>query len=164
MKGHLTLRCMPHNQHPLPRNPTPEQIETIAAKLVGEAVRCRSPRRTAAALIRWRYAPALAPEALCRLKETVSAQLQDVSGDLQEGALDYLWLTVEEAAPHLRITPATLRKRLHRRESRQDLGWPMWDDHQWLIPRAAIDPATRPRFLAELPDDEPYPPPPFADR
>jgi len=156
---------MPQKNHPPPRNPSPDEIEATAAKLVANAVRRQSPRRTAAALIRWRYAPALAPEALRRLKEVVTKQLlQEMGVGTQEDAVDNLWLTVEEAASHLRITPATLKKRLRHRVSRRHLGWPMWDGHRWLIPRAAVDPYTRPRFLAELPDDEPYTLPPFADQ
>jgi len=41
---------MAHPHHPPPRNPTTEEIEVIAAKLIAEAVRCRSPRRILAAL------------------------------------------------------------------------------------------------------------------
>ena len=150
------------------RDPDPEALAAIADSLVEEALKSSSPARSAAALIRHRYADRLNPSALHRLKAEVAVMLSNSLSrppeDPTAKGVDAPWLTVKEAARCLRITAATLKQRLRSHDRRRELGWPWWDGHRWLIPGAALCPTRRAAFLCQIPPDEPYPPPPFADR
>lgn len=65
------------------------------------------------------------------------------------------WFTVEATADALGESVARIRTWLRSVDGRRRLGWPWWDGHQWRIPEPAVNPMTRPAYMATLPDEEP---------
>lgn len=147
-------------------------IAETAAELAQEARAAASPGRSLGALIRWRYrGRGWSEEACDRLFELGQAELASLmpSPPKGEGAglpdtVAGRWLTVEEAAALLHRSPESIKGRLRNRDGRRDYGWPWWDGYRWLIPSPAVDPTERASYMATLPEEEPYRPPPFAER
>jgi hypothetical protein len=146
-------------------------LREAAAALAEEARRARSPSKSLAALLRWRYRSAGYTEETCQtllrlgldllLEEAGATPSADVSPPSTPGDT---WHTVEAAARVLHRSPDSIKRLLRTREGRRQYGWPWWDGHRWLIPGPAINPASRAAYFAAMPGEEPYAPPPFADR
>jgi hypothetical protein len=155
----------PHHSH------TDDEIGEIATALAREAQRAASPGRSLGALIRWRYrAQGWSDEACARLLSLGLAEIDSLEADARsagesgvEAPIAGVWLTVDQTARILHRSTAAIKRRLRTREGRREYGWPWWDGHRWLIPSPAICPTMRPSYTLSMPDEEPYPPPPFAE-
>lgn len=150
---------------------TEDELVEIAVELARQAVSARSPGRSLGALVRWRYRNKDWSDAACdRLLELSFNELKALqraskpaSSEQSRPHMDGQWLTIEEAAELLHRSPETLKRRLRTREGRRDYGWPWWDGHRWQIPSPAVDPGARAAYMAGIPVEEPYRPPPFAE-
>lgn len=135
---------------------TEDRLDDLAEALVEEAKAApRSPGRSVAALVRHRMS-AETEETRLRLRRRALKLLAKSNGQAEPEPRD--WLTLEEAARHLRTSKRALKRAFHSVAGRRAYGWPRWRGHRWWVARQVVDPSLAPAYFANLPDEEPWPP------
>lgn len=138
----------------------PTAIAACAVEVARAAASRNSPRKAIALVKRHATDRGASPDIVRQVLEMADAELTRIGEQSSVPVADPprgVWLTVEATANALNESVARVKERLRTADGRRRLGWPWWDGRAWRIPEPAINPLTRPSYMAVIPVDEPPP-------
>lgn len=140
----------------LPPLPTHQDVSQAVEALARQSALKRQPLKSIAAYLRTHRAAAeLTDEAveaiMIAARRVVEAQLLEAPPAPSEAE----YCGEDRAAAILGISAGELRTLLIDPLQRRAHGYPLWTGREWRFPLTALRPATRPTYIASLPDAEP---------